>query len=150
MTNGILVDWEIEELCRQGMVTPYDPALLNPASLDVRVGSRLILAKSDGDEEIDISGFDPVLPFWFHPGSWCLTESLEVFSLPENICATFALKSSRAREGYQHKLAGWCDPGWHGSVLTLELTAAHPYRPLPIYPGLKIGQMIFFSYKNAP
>ena len=47
-------------------------------------------------------------------------------------------------------LAGWCDPGWHGSKLTLELQNARRMHALPLYPGLKIGQMIFFEMESMP
>ena len=77
------------------------------------------------------------------PGEFCLAETLELFNLPDDICSTFLLKSSRAREGYGHMLAGFADPGWHGSRLTLELKNERLHHPLPLYPGLKIGQMVF-------
>jgi dCTP deaminase len=60
------------------------------------------------------------------------------------------LKSSRARSGLNHLLAGWCDPGWHGSKLTLELKNERLHHALPLYPGLKIGQMVFHSMSNTP
>ena len=47
-------------------------------------------------------------------------------------------------------LAGWCDPGWHGSKLTLELQNARKMHSLPLYPGLKIGQIIFFEMSERP
>jgi dCTP deaminase len=47
-------------------------------------------------------------------------------------------------------LAGWIDPGWHGSKLTLELQNARKMHSLPLYPGLKIGQIIFFEMSEKP
>ena len=47
-------------------------------------------------------------------------------------------------------LAGWCDPGWHGSRLTLELKNVRLHHPLPLYPGLKIGQMVFHTMSSVP
>ena len=60
------------------------------------------------------------------------------------------LKSSRAREGYQHALAGWIDPGWVGSKLTLELKNNRRYRSLPLYPGMRIGQIVFHTMSQTP
>jgi len=62
----------------------------------------------------------------------------------------FFLKSSRAREGYENLHAGYADPGWHGSVLTLELKNSRQLLPLPLYPGMKIGQMVFFRMSQKP
>jgi dCTP deaminase len=84
------------------------------------------------------------------PNEFCLAETIETFNLPRFIAAQFVLKSSRAREGYEHMLAGFCDPGWHGSKLTLELKNARRFHDLPLYPGLKIGQMVFRKMCTSP
>jgi dCTP deaminase len=47
-------------------------------------------------------------------------------------------------------LAGWCDPGWHGSRLTLELKNERLHHAIPLFPGLKIGQMVFHAMSNTP
>ena len=70
--------------------------------------------------------------------------------MPENIAGLFFLKSSRAREGYENLHAGYADPGWNGSVLTLELKNSRQLLPLPLYPGMKIGQMVFFRMSQKP
>jgi dCTP deaminase len=92
---------------------------------------------------VDISGRTKDEPFMLQPGEFCLAETLELFNLPEDICSTFLLKSSRAREGYDHALAGFADPGWSNSRLTVELKNNRLHHALPLYPGLKIGQMVF-------
>jgi len=43
-----------------------------------------------------------------------------------------------------------CDPGWHGSVLTLELRNLTTYHYLELRHGLPIGQMIFFRCEEVP
>jgi len=79
-----------------------------------------------------------------------LAETCELFNLPDDISAQFVLKSSRARSGYQHLFAGWCDPGFHNSKLTLELKNVRSHHAIPLYPGLKIGQMVFHQMSNVP
>ena len=66
------------------------------------------------------------------------------------MAAQFVLKSSRAREGLEHLLAGFCDPSWHGSRLTLELSNARRHHSVPIWPGMKIGQMVFHLITGTP
>ncbi len=149
----VLSDWEIKARCKGGnMVTPFNPALLNPASLDVVLGDQLMIESIYQPEfvRIDISHNTESDPYLLQPGGFCLAETKETFNLPEDLSAQFVLKSSRARAGYQHMLAGWCDPGWHGSRLTLELKNVRLHHPLPLYPGFRIGQMVFHTMSSAP
>ena len=134
------------------MVVPFDSELLNPASLDLRLGDHLMIESIYSPElvRIDISDKTEDDPFMLQSGEFCLAETLELFNLPGDLCGTFLLKSSRAREGYTHALAGFCDPSWHGSRLTLELKNNRLHHALPLYPGLKIGQMVFHAMSNTP
>lgn len=125
------------------MVVPYDEDLLNPASMDVTLG-RIILVEVEHTAElqpIDISHHTQANPCWVAPGEFFLAETEQIFNLPDHVGAQFVLKSSRAREGWDHAEAGWADPGWHGSRLTMELKNGRRYHSLPIWPGMKIGQM---------
>lgn len=141
----ILVDSEITELGQNGLVSPFDPELVNPASIDIRLGPKLLLdVRSSGPNEwLDISQYH-----YIDPGEFVLAETFEIIALPDNICAQLFLKSSRGRDGYQHILAGWVDPGWYGR-LTLEL-----YNPsqvsLPLTPGMKIAQLVLHRCSKAP
>ena len=148
----VLCDWEISGLSRlHAMVHPFREELVNPASIDVLLGVNLLVEVDAGEfKPADLSPFSKENPFLLEPGVFCLAQTQETFNLPNDIAAKFALKSSRAREGYNHMLAGWCDPGWHGSVLTLELTNAKRFSCLPLYPGLKIGQMVFYRMCGLP
>ena len=143
---SVLCDWEIKARCQKSqMVVPFDAELLNPASLDLRLGLYLMVENICDPEllRIDISDRTEDDPFMLQPGEFCLAETLELFNLPDDICSTFLLKSSRAREGYDHALAGFADPGWSNSRLTVELKNNRLHHALPLYPGLKIGQMVF-------
>ena len=150
---AVLCDWEIRARVEGSqMVVPFDSELLNPASLDVRLGDHLMVESIYSPEllRIDISEKTEDEPFMLQPGEICLAETLELFNLPDDIRCQFVLKSSRARDFYGHMLAGWCDPGWHGSKLTLELKNERRHHSLPLYPGLKIGQMVFHRMSDVP
>lgn len=88
--------------------------------------------------------------FYLSPGQFVLASSAEVFNLPNNISAEYKLKSSLARSGLQHLLAGWCDPGWSDSKLTLELKNVTQFHTLVLRPGMKIGQMVFWKSEPVP
>jgi len=134
------------------MVVPFDPDLVNPASIDVLLGDRLMVEVPDRPELqiLGISHHTQADPYWMAPGEFCLAETREIFNLPDCIAAQFVLKSSRAREGLEHLLAGYCDPGWHGSRLTLELQNARQMHPIAIWPNMKIGQMVFHKMDAIP
>ena len=153
----ILVDSEIIELGQNGLVSPFDSELVNPASIDVRLGSKLLLDQGEGyppgapDYDSDDRWCDLAEVYsrsQIYPGSFILAETFEIVALPDNICAQLFLKSSCGRRGYQHILAGWVDPGWYGR-LTLEL-----YNPsqvsLPLTPGMRIAQLVLHRCSKTP
>lgn len=148
----ILCDTEIHDLLQEGMVRHYQPELVNPASLDLRIGNLIMLESVTSHQMIPLSIKDYTAehPYELVPGQFILAQTIEVFHMPEDIAGLFFLKSSRAREGYENLHAGYADPGWHGSALTLELKNARQLQPLPIYPGLKIGQMVFWRMSSKP
>lgn len=148
----ILADHQIHALCLEGMCSPYDPALVNPASLDVRLGGTLLIESVQGLELVPypLDGHSQEHPYWLQPGQFVLAQTLEVWSLPDTVAAQFMLKSSRAREGLEHLMAGYCDPGWHGSVLTLELHNSRQLHPVALWPGMRIGQMVFHRMASLP
>lgn len=151
----ILCDWQIRTRCEgSNMVFPFNSDLLNPASLDVRLGRHIRIEQAGKAElqlvdllSLDVSEADPYV---LRPGQFLLAETMETFSLPGDIAAQFMLKSSRAREGLEHLMAGYCDPGWHGSKLTLELHNSRQLAGVAIWPGMKIGQMVFHKMDQPP
>lgn len=142
-----LVDWQISERCLGPlpMVVPFEPELLNPASLDVRLGPTLLIESATSPEYVhmDINSYTPEIPYLLVPGQFVLAETVETFNMPEDLTVVFKLKSSRAREGLDHAHAAFGDPGWHGSKLTMELKNNRQLHPIPLWPGKLIGQMIF-------
>lgn len=135
MTSGsVLSDGTILSLIRQGIITiePWEIALVQPASVDVRLGNTFRVFHNHRTTAIDLSR--PVIdlterveiaddePFVLHPGEFCLGSTLERIELPDNIVARIEGKSSLGRLGLiVHATAGYIDPGWKGP-LTLEMT----------------------------
>ena len=155
----ILPDFEIARMCLNGLVTPFDSTLINPASLDVRLGSKLLIEVEDKRNMISFSieNYDRNTPFLLDPGEFVLAHTVETFNVPEDVAGQFALKSSVARAGIEHLMAGYIDPGFNNSVLTLELKNARRNHPVFLWPGMRIGQIIWQrmtakpneSYKNT-
>jgi dCTP deaminase len=145
-------DHEIRRLCKQnGMISPFTEAMINPASIDVRLGDRIMVEQEQTPDLqiLGISEYNQDNPFLIEAGEWLLAETQEILHLPDFLGAQFVLKSSRAREGWDHAEAGWADPGYCGR-LTLELRNSRQYHPLPIWPGMRIGQLKFMLISGVP
>ena len=144
--------WENIPRTVSPMIEPFDPNLINPASLDIRIGYTAKLRRQfakDGYFDVDLSKSSEDFPYSFAPGDRLLVASMETINLPNFVCAQFRLKSSRGREWYEHMEAGFCDPGWHGSKLTMEIINMD-CESLPIYPGLRMGQLVFSLTLGTP
>lgn len=150
---SILCDWQIQAQCEGGMVLPFDPALVNPASLDVRLGRYIRIESATTPQmvllDLEREGWDEQTPYLLRPGQFILAETVETFHLPDTIAAQFMLKSSRAREGLEHLMAGYFDPGYCGRP-TLELINSRQFHSVAIWPGMKIGQIVFGRMDQAP
>jgi dCTP deaminase len=150
----ILSDHEITQFCQNDppLVTPFDPSLVNPASIDVRLGNLLLIESAQSPVLVPypLSGHTEEDPYLLVPGQFCLAPTVETFNVPDCLAAEFRLKSSRAREGLDQALAVWADPGFHGSVLTLELRNNRQLWPQLLWPGMKIGQMVFHRMSRVP
>ena len=132
-------------------IDPYDPSLLQPSSLDVRVDRffrvfhnaryPFIDVKEPQEELTELVEIDSE-PFILHPGEFVLGSTLERIRLPDDLVARLEGKSSLGRLGLLiHSTAGFIDPGWDGHV-TLELSNVANL-PITIYHGMKIGQLSF-------
>lgn len=150
------------ELClliEAGVINAPESAV-NATSIDVRLGEWVHVERAPhGGGVVDLMHRDapsmsPIrmtdAGYALQPAEFVLAHTLESFHLPNDISAEFKLKSSLARSGLQHALAGWCDAGWHGSQLTLELTNATREHRLLIRPGMKVGQVIFYRHREVP
>ncbi len=141
----ILVDWQIRELIKKGAIAGYNPDFINASSLDVRLGKHIEIER--GTELVKITmGKEG---YHLTPGEFILAETVEVFNLPDNISCEFRLRSSPARMGQGHALAVWIDPGFNNSVLTLELKNYRQNASIHLYPGMRIGQIIFHRHAHC-
>ena len=148
---AILCDHEIFNLAKRGLVTPFHQELVNPASLDVRLGENLLVEMPQVPALLpySIAGHSQENPFMLQPHEFVLAETMEEFKLPDCVAGQLALKSSRAREGIEHLLAGYIDPGYKGR-LTLELQNARSMHAVPLWPGMRIAQIVFHRMSMLP
>jgi len=165
--NGLISYYGLVDLVDQGVVEGVAEDHINAASIDITLGHKLLIEdRTDGykykghPDVVSLRNRDSLKviewnlisqgPYVLKPGEFILAHSCEVFNLPDNIAAEYKLKSSLARVGLEHLNAGFCDPGWHGSTLTLELRNLTTYHFLKLEFGIKIGQMVFFRCDPVP
>jgi dCTP deaminase len=133
-------------------IDPYDPDLVQPSSVDVRVDNRFRVFNNARYPYIDVrqpmEGLTEMVqtegdePFILHPGEFVLGQTLEKVTLPDDLVARLEGKSSLGRLGLLiHSTAGFVDSGFSGN-LTLELSNVANL-PITIYHGMPIGQISF-------
>jgi dCTP deaminase len=136
---------------------PYDEAMVQPSSIDVRLDRYFRLFDNHKYPFIDPAEDQPDLtrlievergePFILHPGEFVLGSSFEIVTLPSDLAARLEGKSSLGRLGLvTHSTAGFVDPGFSGHV-TLELSNAATL-PIKLWPGMKVGQLCFFRLSS--
>lgn len=120
--------WLVENAEKLG----YNKANCGPASVDLRLG--------------EVKGYEPHTKLFhlvesntLYKGCFYLCSTLEHIRVPETHCGFINMRSSWARKGLGHKMAGFIDPGFEGQI-TLELeTAIDVFAPM----GLRIVQLIY-------
>jgi dCTP deaminase len=148
----------IDELkAGQLQLEPFDPALVQPSSIDVRLdrffrvfNNHLYTHIDPAVQQDDLTAMVEVAdgqPFVLHPGEFVLASTLEVITLGDQFAGRLEGKSSLGRLGLlTHSTAGFIDPGFSGHV-TLELSNVANL-PIRLWPGMKIGQLCIFRLSS--
>ncbi len=156
----LLSDKDIRSDIESGRVgvDPYEPKMIQPSSIDVRLDKFFRVFENHKYEVIDPSKEQPELTreievgndehFILHPGEFVLASTYEVVTLPDDIAARLEGKSSLGRLGLlTHSTAGFIDPGFSGHI-TLELSNVANL-PVKLFPGMKIGQLCLVKLSSA-
>jgi dCTP deaminase len=90
----------------------------------------------------------PMEAYILHPEEFVLAATLESFRLPGDLAGRLEGRSTWGRLGLQvHSTAGFVDPGFEGK-LTFELRNVGK-GALSLFPGVRIGQICFYSTKQT-
>ena len=155
----LLSDRDIAAEIKSGRVKvePFDPKMIQPSSVDVRLDRFFRVFENHKYEVIDPSieqseltrevAVSPDDFFILHPGEFVLASTYEVITLPDDIAGRLEGKSSLGRLGLlTHSTAGFIDPGFSGHI-TLELSNVANL-PVKLYPGMKIGQLCLIKLSS--
>ena len=138
-------------------VEPFDEAMIQPSSVDVRLDKFFRVFENHKYSVIDPSTEQAELtreviaegdePFILHPGEFVLASTYEVITLPDDIAGRLEGKSSLGRLGLlTHSTAGFIDPGFSGHI-TLELSNVANL-PVKLFAGMKIGQLCLIKLSS--
>lgn len=131
------------------ILDPFDPSRVQPASIDMTLGSSFLRLGRSFGEVIDPAS-KATYPskhktegdYWLYPGHLTLAMTAEKVCVPADLLGRFDGKSSLARLGLlTHVTAGFIDPGFRGFI-TLELLNV-ALSPILLRPGMAIGQISF-------
>ena len=155
----LLSDKDLKAEIAKGRVNlePFDPKMVQPSSIDVRLDKFFRTFENHKYAHIDPAEDQPELtrlvetpanePFILHPGEFVLGSTYEVVSLPDDLAGRLEGKSSLGRIGLlTHSTAGFIDPGFSGHI-TLELSNVANL-PIKLWPGMKIGQLCIFQLSS--
>ena len=155
----LLSDRDIAAEIKSGRVKvdPFEPKMIQPSSVDVRLDRFFRVFENHRYEVIDPSieqsdltrevAVAPNDFFILHPGEFVLASTYEVITLPDDIAGRLEGKSSLGRLGLlTHSTAGFIDPGFSGHI-TLELSNVANL-PVKLYPGMKIGQLCLIKLSS--
>ena len=124
--NGNVIKKLIENKCIKNATYSN----ISGASLDLRLSKHFKEFSYDVEKKIclkspiDLKYKDYEGEYTLNPKEFVLASSMEFLDLPEDICGFVTLRSSAARLGIDHGLAGWIDPGFTGNI-TFELINNH-------------------------
>lgn len=136
---------------------PFEPELVQPSSIDVRLDRHFRVFNTHFYAHIDPAMRQDNLtmavevpdgePLMLHPGEFVLASTLEVVTLGDQLAGRIEGKSSLGRIGLlTHSTAGFIDPGFSGHV-TLELSNVANL-PITLWPGMKVGQLAVFRLSS--
>ncbi len=140
-----LTDKQLKVWASFGGVIPYDEAMINPASIDLRWSGRYrksVYAPERWSAVQELEGLT------MHQGVLYLLDTVETVTMPDDAAGFLMLKSSSGRKGLEHLHAGLFDPGFSGTA-TLEMENRHPY-PVTIKKGQPIIQLCLVRTESIP
>jgi dCTP deaminase len=156
----LLSDRDLRKELESGRLAldPFDAAMLQPSSIDVRLDRFFrvfnntrythIDPRQQQDDLTSLVETNGDEPFVLHPGEFVLGSTFEAVSLPDDLAGRLEGKSSLGRLGLlTHSTAGFIDPGFTGHI-TLELSNVANL-PITLWAGMKIGQLCLFRLTSA-
>ena len=133
-------------------IEPVEASQIQPASVDIRLGSTFSIVEDSSsgiiamDREIAYKTIQTER-YLLLPGQFVLATTMEYFALPDDLTAFVEGRSSLGRMGLFIQNAGWVDPGFEGEI-TLERFNANRCA-IELTAGRRVGQLVFAQMDAA-
>jgi len=120
---------------------------IQPASIDLRLdgGVKYFKGKSEpirvDRNNVPLEQNETNGEILFPAETFCLASTKEAIDLPDYLAGDLKGRSSIGRLGLHIHTAGWCDPGWHGEDVTLEIVN-HSRNDIVIPVGTRVCQLV--------
>lgn len=160
----VLTDREIIRAYERGelRVDPFEPELLRPAALSLRLGNGAAIlrprgavdvARSDTHPQLDPREPDDLGRLRLEPGEVMLAPTLERVALSPQLAGLIDGTSDYARLGISVVLSHQVSPGYgsdspDGAILTLEIVSRLP-ATVYLRPGIRIGNLMLLHCRPA-
>lgn len=158
LAAAVLTDRDIRTALDRGDLTvdPFDPDMIRPGSLSLRLGHEAFALVSTGPVDIaDRSSHPELRPklldgegrLVVEPGEVVLAPTLERVGLSTRLAGLVDGTSSYARLGVSVVLSHQVSPGFGdggGAIITLEITS-HLRHPVLLHPGTRVANLMLFA-----
>jgi dCTP deaminase len=151
----VLSDSRIQQELDEGNleIEPLDDEQIQPASIDLRLDSGTAFYEPQSEpiradkHDVELTETNSNGEILFPAHSFCLASTQESIELPDYLAGDLKGRSSIGRMGLHIHTAGWCDPGWHGDDITLEIVN-HTENGIIIPVGTRVCQLVL-SYVDG-
>lgn len=163
----ILSDKDIKALSQphynRPLIEDIDLKRLQGASYDVHLSNKILLESNvvkpwEENPEGLVLTAKGIKPIWVEcditdgiyltPGAFFLSKIDTRVNLPLDVAAELRLTSSRGREGWDHALAVWIDPGYSGEP-TVEVKNSLRFNLIFVDPHKPCFQIIFHKLTSS-
>ena len=134
MVLGDLSLWKL----LNDLIRDPDPDLVNPASIDVRVGSEMQLEVGPNEwQAVDLTAG----PVHLQPGDFARIPTLEWLMVPNGYAVELTLAPFCASRGYASSTGVWLEPGCCGAPI-IGIRNATRHTPLSVERGMRFAQLV--------
>ncbi|HKN96079.1 MAG TPA: dCTP deaminase [Pseudonocardiaceae bacterium] len=162
LAAAVLTDRDIRAALDNGDLTvdPFEPSMIRPGALSLRLGHEAFTLVSTGPVDIaDRTSHPELRPkilddegrLVVEPGEVVLAPTLERVGLSGRLAGLVDGTSSYARLGVSIVLSHQVSPGFGdggGAIITLEITS-HLRHPVLLRPGMRVANLMLFATSGS-
>jgi dCTP deaminase len=138
------------EVVEHNIVEPFIIDNLQPCSLDLTLGDKLLIPTSGREYTVheEVKTFEVAVDdYKLQPNDFVLASTAEWVNIPAHLVGEITGRSSIARMGLEvHLTAGWIDAGFKGNI-TLEIVN-NSDNVIQLKEGARIAQLVLYKLSS--